>query len=120
MEAGVGSRVHPRYKGIAEWDVKAIAALPKPLEWEDKSLLGKVTYKPKMLWLTCSEYKRVVWFAYWMATSRTQGKVRWGGGPPILEEDTFLELLKLAIKQGFFTDSFLRSLKGEIELSLNK
>ena len=38
----------------------------------------------------------------------------------ILEEDTFLELLKLAIKQGFFTEGFLRSLKGEIESSLNK
>ena len=74
MEAGVGSRVHPRYKGIAE--------LPKPLEWGNDSLLGEVSYKPKILWLTCSEYKKVVWFAYWTATSRTQGKVRWGGGPP--------------------------------------
>jgi hypothetical protein len=120
MEAGVGSRVHPRYKGIAEWDVKAIAELPNPIEWGNDSLLGEVSYKPKILWLGCQEYKKVVWFAYWIATSRTKGKVKWGAGPPILEEDTFLELMRSTIQQGFFTKGFLKELKGEIEIALNK
>ena len=120
MEVEVGGRVHPRYKGIAEWEVRAIAELPKPMEWKNDSLLGEVSYKPKILWLDCPGYKKVLWFAYWIATSRTERKVKWGGGPPMLEEDTFLELMRGAIKQGFFTKDFLDKLKYELESSLSK
>lgn len=118
MEAQVGSAVHPRYRGTASWQVKAISAMPKPLKWSGDSRLGNVTYAPKILWLTSPEHDKVLWFAYWVATSNTQGKMRWGGGPPMLEESTLLKLLRGAVKQGFFSKGFLRSLKREIDSAL--
>ena len=114
MRTKVGSKVHPRYKGIARWEVQAIAELPELIEWTDKSLLGEVAYAPSILWLSCLEHEKVLWFAYWIATSRTKGKLNWGGGAPMLEEDTLVTLLRSAIKQGFFSKASLKTLKGEI------
>jgi hypothetical protein len=44
MKAQVGAKVHPRYKGIANWEIKAIAA-PEPIKYEN-SKLGEVSYSP--------------------------------------------------------------------------
>ena len=122
MTAEVGSTVHPKYKGIAEWQIKQVAELPHPIEWNDPSegANGKISYDPKILWLSCPKYRKVLWFAYWIATPNTKGQLAWGGGPPVLEEDTFLKLLKSAIKQDFFNKGFLKTLKREIESALSK
>lgn len=120
MTAKVGNTVHPKYKGIAEWQIKKIAELPKPIKWNDPPTEGEVSYAPKILWLSCPKYRKVLWFTYWIATPRTKGNLAWGEGPPMLEEDTFLRLLEGTIKQDFFTKGFLKKLRREIESALSK
>jgi hypothetical protein len=120
MTANIGSQVHPRYKGINEWEIKAIAELPQPLKWSDKYFGGEVTQSPRLLMLGSPKIRKALWLAYWMATPRTKSKLAWGGAPPVLEEDTFLELMKTAVKQGFFTRDSLNQLKREIEAELRE
>ncbi len=118
MGTKVGSKVHPRSKGIAKWEVEAISKLPKPLHWSDEEGLGEVTYDPKILWLSCLGHEKVLWFAYWIATSNTEGKLKWGQGAPMLEENSLVALLGSAIDQGFFTSTSLKQLNRVIESAL--
>lgn len=111
MVANVGSKVHPRYKGCDDWEVRAVAELSKLLKWEDDYFGGEVSYSPRLLWLTCKKIDKALWFAYWISNPNTRGKLAWGQGPPVLEEDEFLALITNAIKQGFFTENFLNALK---------
>ena len=60
----------------------------------------------------------VLWFTYWISTNKTKGKSRWGQGPPMLEEDVLLGLMKDAIRKGLFTGDFLEKLDSELELAL--
>lgn len=59
MNDQVGKTVHPRYKGFAEWEVKAVARLPQPLAYRDP-VQDEVTYDPRILWLQCQEYEGTV------------------------------------------------------------
>jgi len=118
MVADVGSKVHPRYKGISEWEIKGIAKPAQLLKWSDKYFGGEVSQSPRLLELGSPKINKAFWFAYWMATPRTKSKLRWGGAPPVLEENTLLKLMKSAVKQGFFTRNFLNELKSEIEAEL--
>jgi hypothetical protein len=117
MMTEVGSTVHPRYQGIAEWRVKSIARLPRPIQYTDP-VQGSVSYDPKIVWLESSTHSRVLWFAYWISTDKTKGNLQWGGGAPMLEEAILLRLLKDAIAKGIFTKSFLKKLKGELDTAL--
>ncbi len=120
MKAEFRKTVHPRYKGIAKWQVKQIANLPRLIEYTDL-IQGKVSYDPRILLLQSPEYRnKVLWFNYWIATSKTSGRMRYGGGPPMLEESVLLELLKNAIKQTFFTKGFLKELACELDKALTK
>jgi len=119
METNVGSTVHPWYKGIHEWQVEAIAKLPQRIEYSDP-VQGNVSYDPKIVWLKSSKHSKVLWFAYWMSTNKTGGKMKWGQGPPMLEQSVLLNLLKGAIKQGFFTKDFLKELASELDRALSK
>ncbi len=119
MEAEVGSTVHPWYKGIHKWKVNGIAKLSQPIQYDDPSQ-GKVSYDPKVLLLGSEKLNKVLWFAYWMATSKTGGKMKWGQGPPMLEQSVLLNLLKEVIKQGFFTKNFLKELASELDRALSK
>lgn len=107
------SVVHPWYKGTHEWRVEKIAQLPKPIEYSD-SVQGSVRYDPKILLLRSSKGKKVLWFTYWIATSKTKDNLKWGQGSPMLEETVLLELLRKATKQGFFTKGFLKDLSHEL------
>lgn len=113
MRTTVGSTVHPWYKGVHEWKVKNVAELVKPIEYRDPTQ-GQVRYDPKMMWLESNKIERVLWFPYWMATSKTKDKMRWGGGSPMLEEGIFLELMKDAIGKGLFSKEFLHKLGREL------
>ena len=120
MKAKVGDNVHPRYKGIDNWEIKAIAELSEPIRYSD-SKLGRVSYCPRIVSLESSDNRvRALWFAYWIATSGTGGKVKWGQRPGMYEENVLLELLKGAIRQGFLTKNFLRQLAHESSRALNK
>jgi hypothetical protein len=113
MVATIGRIVHPWYKGSHEWLVEGIAELSWPMEYNDPNQ-GHVQYAPKILSLRNSKGEKPLWFAYWISTDKTKGRLKWGGGPPMLEEGILLDLLKEAIKQGFFTENFLRELKREL------
>lgn len=115
MKTEVGSTVHPWYKGIHEWLVRGIAELEHPIEYLDPDQ-GKVSYDPKIMLLESQQHSKVLWFPYWMATSRTKGKMKWGQRPPMLEEGVFLELMKRAIREGLFSNNFLEELNRELKL----
>ena len=117
MSIEIGSIVHPWYKGTHEWQVKRIAELKKPIVYDDPIQIT-VTYDPKIMLLENERVGKVLWFPYWMATSKTKGKMKWGQRPPILEEDVFLELMKDAIKKGLFSREFLDKLGREIKAAL--
>lgn len=117
MRTKIGSEVHPRYKGVAEWQVEGIAGIPHPLRYTDP-VQGNVSYDPKILQLQSPACSRVLWFAYWISTDNTKGKLKWGQSPPMLEETVLLSLLKDAIDKGMFTKSFLKKLKGELDTAL--
>lgn len=114
MRTNVGSTVHPRYRGQASWHVEGIAELPEPLEYQDP-VQGGVRYDPRILLLSSGDGDRVLWFAYWISTCKTMGKLKWGQGPPMLEEGVLLRLFKDAMDKGLFTDGFLCELRDAIE-----
>ncbi len=113
MAAAIGSSVHPWYKGNHEWKVKGIAQLEQPVTYSDEQQ-GDVTYDPKIMLLEAPPGCHVLWFNYWISTNKTDGKMKWGGGPPILEEYVLLELMKKAIKNKLFSEDFLKALAKEI------
>jgi len=117
MNDQVGNTVHPRYKGLAEWEVQAVAKLPQPIAYSDPAQ-GEVTYDPRILWLQRQDHERVLWFAYWISTDRTLHRLKWGQGAPMLEEGTLLALLKDGIRQGFLTKGSLRELHAELSQAL--
>lgn len=120
MKAQVGAKVHPRYKGIANWEINAIAELPEPIKYND-SKLGRVSYCPRIVLLESLDNKlKALWFAYWIATSQTEGKMKWGQRPGMYEENVLLELLRNAVRQGFFTKDFLTELAHELDQALSK
>jgi len=64
--------------------VEAIAKLLRPIEYNDSNQ-GKVSYEPEILLVGSEKLSKVFWFTYWMATTKTGGKMKWGQGPPMLE-----------------------------------
>lgn len=114
MRTRVGSTVHPRYKGVAKWQVNGIASLLQPIEYSDP-VQGQVSYDPRILLLESPDHGSVLWFAYWISTSKARGRMKWGQGPPMLEESNLLKLLSDAIRQGFFSKGFLKKLNSELK-----
>lgn len=112
-----GVIIHPWYKGNHEWKVKGIAKLNKLIQYHDLRQ-GKVGYDPKILLLDSEKTGRALWFAYWISTDKTKGKLKWGQGPPVLEEDSLLQLLKEAISQNFFGRDFIEELASELNKAL--
>jgi hypothetical protein len=117
MTTTVGSTVHPWYKGTHEWRVEGMAELKQTIGYTD-SIQGNVHYSPKIMKLESEGVGKVLWFNYWMSTDKTKGKMKYGGGPPMLEESVFLELMKDGIQQGLFSQSFLKKLDIELGLAL--
>lgn len=101
MKTEIGSKVHPWYKGCHEWEVKGIARLEKPIKYDDP-MQGEVSYDPKIMLLEGEKVDKVLWFTYWISTNKTKGKLKWGQGPPMLEENVLLDLMKDAVKNGLF------------------
>jgi hypothetical protein len=117
MVTSVEDKVHPWYKGNHEWKVKNIVKLERPIEYYDETQKD-VRYDPKILNLAAPTGCSVLWFTYWISTIKTEGKMKWGQGPPILEESVLLELMKKAINGGLFSEDFLSVLAKEIQKKL--
>ena len=114
MAPKIGNVVHPWYKGTHEWKINNIAELSKHIEYRDDEQ-GEVKYDPKIIQLENKTGCTVLWFPYWMSTTKTNNKLKWGQRPSILEESTLLELMKDAIRKKMLSDDFLKKLKCEIE-----
>jgi hypothetical protein len=114
MKTKIGSTVHPWYNGTHEWNVKAIAELKQPIEYNDPEQ-GHVSYDPKIMLLENENVGKILWFPYWMATSKTGGRIKYGQRPSMLEESVFLELLGDSIKRGFISKKGLKKLADDIK-----
>ena len=111
----VGDKITLRYKGKVtdQLEVKKIAKLPEPEQYED-SVMGKISFNPTIILLEqAKEPHRVIWFPYW--TSVGGRKERYGQFAPMFAEDTLLCLLKEAIRQGIFTEDFLKGLLSTVK-----
>lgn len=117
MKTQVRSKVHPWYKGTHEWEVKGIAEPKKPIEYHDHEQ-GEVSYDPKIMLLESEKAGNVLWFTYWISTNKTKDKLKWGQGPPMLEESVLLDLMRDGIRKGLFSKKFLQELCSEIESGL--
>lgn len=125
----VGDKVTLKDREIgvfAEYEVKKVAKLPQPGRYE--SLRGEEAFNPTIILLeaTTDDYPpdkkggKLLWFPYWITIPRNKGKEKYGQFAPMYGEDCFLPLLKEAIRQGFFTQSFLEELRSELEQALRK
>ena len=56
MKAGVGDKVHPKYKGIDNWEIKANVEPSKPIKYRD-SKLDEVSYCTRIVLLESSGNK---------------------------------------------------------------
>ena len=117
MVAKAGSIVHPWYKGTHEWHVKEVAKLDEPVHYHDDEQ-GEVKYDPKIMVLESRAIGEVLWFPYWISTKKTQGKMKYGQSPPMLEQGVLFEIMKDAIKKDMFNNQFLKKLEVEIQLKL--
>ena len=103
------------------YTVKKVVRLNKPIECfsEEK---GKALFNPTMVKLEWdippSDDKNEFWFPYWITWADIDGKERYGQYSPMIGEKALLELLKGAITEDFFSDSFLVELNRTISIKL--
>lgn len=129
MKLKVGDKVRPTYRGqvVAEYEVKKIAKLEEPRKYYS-IVKGDELFNPTIILLealddgfpTLGKGHKELWFPYWIATSATNTKERYGQFAPMFTEDVFLELLEKAIEKGFFTKPFLARLNHTLESVLHK
>jgi hypothetical protein len=102
----VGQRKRAKYWG--SFTVEKVAMLSKPVEVHSEEV-EKALFNPTLVKIKWDkEFHHEFWFPYWIAINSP--KEKYGQFAPMMGEDSLLELLKEAIKQDFFTDSFLSQL----------
>lgn len=75
-------------------------------------------FEPAIMLVKHKDGKKELYFPYWKKTAKgTQG---FANRPPMFDEGIFLELLKDAIRQGFFTTDFSKKLAIELVEALSK
>lgn len=99
--------------------MKKIARLKEPVECHSQDI-GIALFNPtivKIQWEQNPSWdKHEFWFPYWITIG---GKEKYGQFAPMIGEGALLELLESAIKQSFFTKSFLLKLRRYIEDAVN-
>lgn len=112
----VGQKKKAKYWG--DFSVNKVARLKKPVECKCEEI-GTALFDPtivKINWETPpSEDKHEFWFPYWITIG---GKEKYGQFAPMIGEKALLELLKDAIEQDFFGNSFLKGLDKAINVKL--
>ncbi len=115
-----GQEKEAKYWG--KFRVKKVARLEKPVVC-NSDVKGKALHEPTLVQIEWekapSADKHEFWFPYWISWIDVDGKQRYGQGAPMIGEGSLLELLQGAIKQGFFSDSFLRKLHESITKESN-
>ena len=107
-----GQKKKAKYWG--RFTVKNVAKLKNPVEcYSDQ--IGKALFNPtlvKIQWENPpSDDKHDLWFPYWITIN---GREKYGQFAPMMGEVSFLELFREGIRQGFFSDRFLRILNEAI------
>ena len=81
-------------------------------------LHASVDFEPTIMLVEQKNGRKELYFPYWKKTKKgTQG---FANRPPMFDEGIFLELLRDAIRQGFFTKDFSKKLAIELVKSLSK
>jgi len=109
----VGQKKPTRYWGMRT--VTKIARIKKPIECYNP-MQGLVLFEPTIVQIEWekppSSDKNEFWFPYWITIG---DKEKYGRFAPMIGEKALLELLQDAIRQNFFSKSFLRSLEETIQ-----
>jgi len=104
-------------KDWGNYKVTKVARLKHPVECHSQ-IKGKALFNPtivKLEWeIPPSDDKHEFWFPYWITWSKISDKERYGQFAPMIGENALLELLKDAMKQEFFSKSFLDHLAAAI------
>ena len=112
-----GQQKKAKYWG--RFTVNKVAKLKNPVECHSRDV-GIALFNPtivKIQWEhSPSNDSNEFWFPYWIAIN---GKEKYGQFAPMIGERALLELLESAIKESFFTKSFLLELHKYIENALN-
>ena len=107
-----GQQKKAKYWG--NFKVEKIARLVKPVKCYS-SEIGEALFEPtlvKIRWdKVPSDDKHEFWFPYWISI---KGKERYGQYAPMIGETSLLQLLKDAVRQDFFSDTFLGELQESI------
>lgn len=94
--------------------VKKVARLTEPVICYSHEI-GEALFNPtlvKIEWESApSNDRHEFWFPYWISM---KGKERYGQYAPMIGEPSLLELLKDAIRQDFFSETFLDDLQESI------
>ena len=102
----VGQRKRAKYWG--SFTVEKVATLSKPVEVHSEEV-EKALFSPTLVKIKWDkEFHHEFWFPYWIAINGP--KEKYGPFAPMMGEDSLLELMKEAISQDFFTDTFLSQL----------
>ena len=108
----VGQQKQTRYWG--KRTVKKVARLKEPVKCYNPEQ-GLVFFEPTIVQIewesSPSRDRNELWFPYWMIIG---GKEKYGQYAPMMGEKQLLELLREAIKQDFFSASFLNNLRRAI------
>ena len=113
----VGQKKKAKYWG--DFSVSKVARLKEPVACQCEEL-GTALFDPtivKIHWETSpSDDKHEFWFPYWMTIA---GKEKYGQFAPMIGERALLELMEDAIRQDFFSESFLEGLRRAVSVKLN-
>ena len=108
-----GQQKQAKYWG--KFAVKKVARLRNPVECQCQEI-GTAMFNPTLVKIEWekppSSDKNEFWFPYWMTIG---GKEKYGQLAPMIGEKALLELLQEAIRQNFFSRSFLCSLEETIQ-----
>lgn len=113
-----GQKKKAKYWG--DFTVKKVAKLSAPIICISKEI-GEVEFMPtivKIDWASSPSLdKNEFWFPYWV---KINGKEKYGQFAPMIGQKGLLQLLKEAIKQDFFDETFLNELSECIHAKAGK
>ena len=113
----VGQKKKAKYWG--GFTVSKVARLQKPVACQCEEL-GTALFDPtivKIHWETSpSDDKHEFWFPCWITIG---GKEKYGQFAPMIGEKALLELMEDAIRQDFFSRSFLEGLGRAVDAKLS-
>jgi len=115
MKQKIGDEIPFRWGGqeLFRWGLKDMVTCHEERDVDD----GHWTWTYALQLLQAIDNHSIedqVRLAYWVKTPKNPNWDKFGQFAATLREETFLQLITQAIAQGFFTDDFVRELKGRL------